>query len=83
MEEHPNLLLTTELPARTFDVVYSCSSFEHFSDPAHVLTLMRNLVSPGGHLVIAFAEPWYSPHGSHADGFTRLPWVNLYFGSRT
>ena len=79
MEEYPNLRLTTELPARTFDVVYSCSSFEHFSDPEHVLTLMRNLVSPGGRLVIAFAEPWYSPHGSHVDGFTRLPWVNLLF----
>ena len=79
MDDYPNLLLTTVAPARTFDVVYSCSSFEHFADPAHVLGLMRELVAPGGVLVIAFAEPWYSPRGHHMDSFTRMPWVNLLF----
>jgi cyclopropane fatty-acyl-phospholipid synthase-like methyltransferase len=30
----PNLTLTTVLPCdRKFDLVYSCSSFEHFDDP--------------------------------------------------
>jgi len=76
---YPTLRLTTETPTRTFDVVYSCSSFEHFSDPAYILGLMQNLVRPGGKLVITFAEPWYSPHGHHMDGMTRLPWVNLLF----
>jgi SAM-dependent methyltransferase len=78
-DAYPNLYLTTQTPSRTFDVVYSCSSFEHFSDPAHILSLMRDRVRPGGKLVIAFAEPWYSPHGHHMDGITRMPWVNLLF----
>lgn len=81
----PNLTLTTELPAdETFDIVYSCSSFEHFSDPAHILSLMgARARAKGGLVIISFAEPWYSPHGSHMDGFTRLPWVNLLFSERT
>src|SRR5688572_12332417 len=38
----PNLTLTTELPPdRLFDVVYSCSSFEHFSDPVEILSMMK------------------------------------------
>jgi SAM-dependent methyltransferase len=78
-ETYPTLQFTTDPPANTFDVVYSCSSFEHFSDPARVLGSMREHVKPGGLLVIAFAEPWYSPRGHHMDGLTRLPWVNLLF----
>src|SRR5262249_35240629 len=71
--------LTTEVPSRTFDAIYSCSSFEHFADPAHVLTLMRERLKPDGLLVIAFAEPWFSPRGHHMSDFTRLPWVNVLF----
>jgi SAM-dependent methyltransferase len=79
MEAYPTLRLTTEVPSRTFDVIYSCSSFEHFADPSHVLTLMRERLKPDGVLVIAFAEPWFSPRGHHMGDFTRLPWVNLLF----
>jgi len=79
MDAYPTLRLTTEVPSRTFDVIYSCSSFEHFADPAHVLTLMRERLKPDGLLVIAFAEPWFSPRGHHMSDFTRLPWVNLLF----
>ena len=80
----PNLRLTTTLPDdERFDVVYSCSSFEHFDEPAKILGIMRDRAEPGGKVVISFAEPWYSPRGSHMDGFTRLPWVNLMFSEAT
>jgi SAM-dependent methyltransferase len=80
----PNLTLTANLPSdRMFDVVYSCSSFEHFDDPARVLEMMCDRVKPAGKLVITFAEPWYSNNGAHMDGFCRLPWVNLLFSERT
>jgi SAM-dependent methyltransferase len=79
-----NLTLTTELPAsRQFDVVYSCSAFEHFDDPAQILDLMRQRTRPGGVVVITFAEPWWSPRGAHMDNFTRLPWVNVFFSEKT
>lgn len=82
MAEHPALCLTTELPRQTFDVVYSCSSFEHFSDPASILQAMTEHVRPGGKVIVSFAEPWYSPRGHHLDAITRMPWVNLVFPER-
>lgn len=69
--------------AGSFDVAVSCSSFEHFSDPARVLEHMGELVRPGGRVIITFAEPWYSPYGSHMSFFTRVPWVNVLWSERT
>jgi len=65
-----------------FDVVYSCSSFEHFDDPEGELRRMIGLTRSGGEVIISFAEPWYSPHGSHMSGYTGLPWSNLIFSER-
>jgi SAM-dependent methyltransferase len=67
----------------TFDLVLSCRSFEHFSDPAWALKEMREAATPGGLVVISFAEPWWSPTGSHVSFFTRLPWANIWFSERT
>jgi 2-polyprenyl-3-methyl-5-hydroxy-6-metoxy-1,4-benzoquinol methylase len=66
-----------------FDMVLSCSSMEHFADPAGMVELMRQAVKPGGIVVISFAEPWFGPRGSHFDAFSRLPWVNLLFSEKT
>jgi len=62
-----------------YDVVYSCSSFEHFVDPDAELRKMIELTRPGGEIIISFAEPWFSPHGSHMTGYTGIPWSNLIF----
>jgi SAM-dependent methyltransferase len=67
----------------SFDVVLSCSSMEHFSDPAGAVALMKNAAKPGGLVIISFAEPWYGPRGSHFDAYSRLPWVNLMFREDT
>ncbi len=66
-----------------FDVVVSCSSFEHFSDPEGILETMRQYLRPGGVALISFAEPWLSPRGSHMGFFTRVPWLNLLFPEET
>lgn len=66
----------------TFDLVVSCSSFEHFADPEHCLRQMIEAVKPSGQIIISFAEPWYSPHGSHMNFFTRVPWINVLFSER-
>ncbi len=70
-------------PDELFDVVISCSSFEHFSDPGDILRQMRETTRPGGVVIITFAEPWYSPHGSHMNFFAKIPWVNLLFTERS
>lgn len=72
---------TSELPRRTFDVVLSCSSFEHFAEPEKELAIMRELT--GGCLIVTWAEPWYSHSGSHMNFFTRVPWVNILFPERS
>jgi ubiquinone/menaquinone biosynthesis C-methylase UbiE len=66
-----------------FDVVVSCSAFEHFDDPEGILKIMASSVRPGGKIIISFAEPWWSPRGSHSNFFTRLPWVNVWFSEKT
>jgi SAM-dependent methyltransferase len=68
---------TSEMPRGTFDVVLSCSAFEHFANPERELQTMCKLT--GGCLIITWAEPWYSHSGSHMNFFTRVPWVNLLF----
>jgi len=69
--------------AETFDVVISCSSFEHFANPGRALREMRRAARPGGIVIVSFAEPWYSPHGSHMNFFTEVPWVNLLFSEQS
>ncbi len=56
-----------------YDVAISCSSFEHFSDPAAIVDMLKSAIVRDGEISISFAEPWWSPHGSHMDGFCRLP----------
>ena len=63
----------------TFDMVLSCSAMEHFADPAAIMAQMKAAARPGGLVIVSFAEPWFGPRGSHFDGFSRLPWVNLLF----
>jgi len=67
----------------SFDVAISLCSFEHFGDPAAVLASMHSLVRPGALVVISFPEPWWSPHGSHMNDYTKIPWVNVFFREKT
>lgn len=71
------------------DIVISLSAFEHFGEPTADLRRMAKTLPSGGQVIIAFAEPWYSPYGSHVNGFTRIPftnvpvpWLNLVFSER-
>ena len=66
-----------------FDVTLCCGSFEHFGDSAKELAHMKSMTRPGGKILITFAEPWLSPHGSHMDNFCRLPYINVFFSEKT
>jgi SAM-dependent methyltransferase len=69
------------LDREKYDIVISLSAMEHFRDPGKELARMCSLT--GEQLLISFAEPWYSPYGTHLNGTTRLPWLNLWFSERT
>lgn len=77
----PGVEFTPDLPHEPFDIVLSCSAFEHFAQPERELKTMSQLTA--GRLVITWAEPWYSHSGSHMNFFTRVPWVNLLFPERS
>ncbi|MFN0111079.1 MAG: class I SAM-dependent methyltransferase [Blastocatellia bacterium] len=59
------------------DVIVSIDSFEHFSDPAAILEIMRGMLKPDGCVVVAFGPPWYHPLGGHL--FSVFPWAHLLF----
>ena len=59
------------------DLIFSIDSFEHFDDPATILSLMRGLVKDDGRVIIEFGPPWYHPLGGHL--FSVFPWAHLVF----
>lgn len=67
----------TQVPRRTFDVIVSLDSFEHFADPASVLRTMFALLKPGGRVLTSFGPTWYHPYGGHL--FSVFPWAHLVF----
>jgi SAM-dependent methyltransferase len=73
----------TELAGRTFDLVISKDSMEHYPEPERFIDLIVGLVRPGGELAIGFSPLWKSPKGGHIDFMTKLPWAHLLFSERT
>jgi len=69
--------LRTEEPA---DVIVSLDSFEHFSDPAGVLSVMASLLKPHGEVIASFGPTWYHPLGGHL--FSVFPWAHLIFNEK-
>jgi SAM-dependent methyltransferase len=63
-----------------YDIVRSLGA-EHFREPGKELARMCSFT--GEELLISFAEPWYFPYGTHLNGTTKLPWLNLWFSERT
>lgn len=62
------------------DLIVTVDTFEHFADPAAILSSMRSRLAPGGKVVIAFGPPWLHPLGGHL--FSVFPWAHLVFTER-
>ncbi len=62
------------------EIIVSLDSFEHFEDPAAVLTIMYDLLKPGGVAIISFGPTWYHPLGGHL--FSVFPWAHLLFSEQ-
>jgi SAM-dependent methyltransferase len=67
--------------AEKYDIVLSLGAMEHFGEPGRELARMCSYTAQ--ELLISFAEPWYSPYGTHLNGTTKLPWLNLWFSEKT
>jgi len=68
---------------KTFDLVISQNSFEHFGDPVRVLEEMKGALKNTGAIFLTFGPPWFAPYGSHMHFFTKVPWVNILFSEKT
>jgi SAM-dependent methyltransferase len=76
--------ITKELNERIQgDIIVSQNSFEHFTDPAGTLRLLKGSLAPGGRIYISFGPPWYSPAGAHMGFFCPVPWIQLVFSEKT
>ncbi len=66
-----------------YDRVISLNSMEHFANPGSVLRSMRDVLAPGGSILVSFCPTWLAPYGAHMHFFTRVPWVHVLFPERT
>jgi 2-polyprenyl-3-methyl-5-hydroxy-6-metoxy-1,4-benzoquinol methylase len=47
------------------DVIICVDAFEHFEEPADILTRMSEMLAPRGKVLISFGWSWYHPFGGH------------------
>jgi SAM-dependent methyltransferase len=59
------------------DVIVCVDCFEHFADPAAILTQMNQLRRPGGKVLVSFGPPWQHPLGGHI--YSVFPFAHLVF----
>lgn len=75
----------TRLPYadRSFDLVFSINSMEHFDRPAAALDEMLRVLRPGGLLFLTFDPLYFSPWGLHASRRLGMPYPQLLFSAET
>ncbi len=81
VQDRCSFLLSADVPpGLDVDRVVSVDAFEHFADPASILSAMHELLAPGGTVEIAFGPTWFHPLGGHL--FSVFPWAHLIFSER-
>lgn len=63
---------------RTYDVLISQDSMEHYPDPETFVPEMLEPLAPGGLFVVGFGPLWKAPLGGHSV-VTHMPWAHLIF----
>ena len=66
-----------------FDVALSYNSFEHFADPAQVLSEIYRVVRSQGYIYLEFGPLYMSPMGLHAYQKITVPYCQLLFSRDT
>lgn len=74
-----NCIFATETSEQA-DIVVSMDAFEHFADPAAILSIMNSLLQPQGEVLVSFGPTWYHPLGGHL--FSVFPWAHLIFSEK-
>jgi SAM-dependent methyltransferase len=72
-----------DLPADSFDVVYSFNAFEHLPDPAKTFEGIGRVLAPGGLFYLSTGSLGWSPHGAHLYDTIGVPYVAQLFDENT
>jgi SAM-dependent methyltransferase len=64
---------------RQYDIIMSCSCFEHFRYPEKVFKKCLDLLRPGGHMVFLFGPLFRAPYGAHRFRYTGIPYFQNLF----
>ncbi|MFL2707190.1 MAG: class I SAM-dependent methyltransferase [Gammaproteobacteria bacterium] len=73
-------LVHDPLEIKDFDLITSCSAFEHFHDPSEVLDKCYNGLKRGGYLYAEFAA-FNSPYATHRKIFSGVPHIQNIFNA--
>lgn len=65
----------TDQASEQCDLIVSVDAFEHFSDPAAILSLWASLLTIDGSVCLSFGPTWLHPAGGHL--FSPFPWAHL------
>jgi ubiquinone/menaquinone biosynthesis C-methylase UbiE len=63
----------------TFDVVFSYSAFEHFTNPEMVLQEAIRVARTGGYIYLKFGNTALSPFGAHLNPQITIPYCDILF----
>jgi len=63
------------LPKDSADIIVTIDAFEHFEDPATILSTLSEMLATDGKVVASFGPTWYHPRGGHF--FSVFPWSHL------
>jgi SAM-dependent methyltransferase len=77
-----NLRFLTQIPeGEVFERIVSLDAFEHFVEPEQVLRTMKELLAPGGEILVSFGPPWLHPRGSHIP--IPVVWNHVFFTEKS
>lgn len=72
-------LHTHDFQGKTFDLISSFNSLEHFDNPAIILRKCAEIISPKGSMFIKFNPIYHSPMGAHQYRKINIPYVQNIF----
>jgi SAM-dependent methyltransferase len=77
-QDRANLRFLTQIPeGEVFERIVSLDAFEHFVEPEKVLRTMKELLAPGGEILVSFGPTWLHPRGSHIP--VPILWNQFFF----
>ena len=66
----------------SIDTIIMNDTMEHVDNPKAVLEKCISVLKPGGRIYLNF-PPYYHPYGAHLSDAIAVPWVHIFFSTKT